>query len=67
MSIVTFRIDKRQQFTLRRRTEDLLTAGHDEASAAPIMVIARMGTAPIAKYICAWGKVYAWRRFKRVC
>jgi len=55
----------KKQFRLRSRAEDLLTAGHDEASAAALMVAERMCSEAIARNVCQWVKVYGWTRFKK--
>jgi hypothetical protein len=66
MAVVTFRIEnKRLLHRLRSRAEDLLKAGHDEASAAAIMVAEKMCNEPTARMIVGWVKVYGWTRFRK--
>jgi hypothetical protein len=66
MATVTFRIEnKRLLYRLRSRAEDLLAAGHDEASAAAIMVAEKMCSESTARMIVGWVKVYGWTRFSK--
>ena len=55
----------KQQFKLRARAEDLLTAGHTINDAAAVMVTEKLCTLPVARTVCEWVKVYGWTRFSK--